>query len=152
VTSQDRTNRRARGSSAEVTTLQSRGLRATPQRSAVLAALRAVEHDVTAVELYAAVLKSHPGIGLATVYRALGALTLAGLAHQLRHGDATCYRACDPGHHHHLTCRACHAVVELRSCDVEDWVAAVGDRHGYRAVEHVLELTGTCARCQGAAV
>lgn len=127
--------------------LQAHGLRATPQRIAVLAALVGREGDATAQALHAELQETHPGIGLATVYRTLGALAESGVIDAMQHGHGTCYRRCAPGHHHHLTCRSCHRVVEVRDCDVASWADRVGGAHGFSGVTHQVELVGTCQEC-----
>jgi len=97
------------------------GMRATPQRVMVLSALRLEQGDITAQDLHARLRSDHPTIGLATVYRALGSLADAGVIDTLHHGSSVCFRYCTPGHHHHLTCTSCHAVVELRDCEIGSW-------------------------------
>lgn len=130
--------------------IQAAGLRATRQRVLVLDALRAEQGDHTPASLHDLLVRRHPGIGLATIYRSLAALVDARLVESLQHGHGTCYRWCAPGHHHHLTCRTCHRVVELRECGVAEWAGRIGRRHGFARIEHSLELTGTCASCAAA--
>ncbi|MCB0879458.1 MAG: transcriptional repressor [Thermoleophilia bacterium] len=132
------------------TLLRDVGVRATDQRIAVFDALRDVHSDATAQELHAHMAKAGTELGLATVYRALGVLVDAGLVDALQHGASTCYRACAPGHHHHLTCDSCHAVIELHDCGVEEWADRIARRHGYTDVHHVVELHGTCSDCRAA--
>jgi Fur family ferric uptake transcriptional regulator len=128
--------------------LRSAGVRATEQRAVVLDAMRSVHGDVTAQRLHELLQERGHGLGLATVYRALGVLVDAGLVDALQHGASTCYRACAPGHHHHLTCDSCHAVVELHDCEVGDWASRVARAHGFSDVHHVVELHGTCSSCR----
>jgi Fur family ferric uptake transcriptional regulator len=123
------------------------GLRATPQRILVLAALMARRDDVTAQSLHERLRPAHPNLGLATVYRTLGALSEAGLIDAMQHGHGTCYRRCAPGHHHHLTCIRCHKVVEVRDCEIGAWADRVGAASGFRQIAHTVELTGVCDRC-----
>ncbi len=130
--------------------LQRHGMRATEQRVVVLDALMRRHDDVTAQALHEELRADHPGLGLATVYRALGALAEAGVIDALQHGHGTCWRYCSPGHHHHLTCDRCHAVVELHHCGVGEWADRVAAEHGYSDVAHVVELRGTCAACRAA--
>jgi Fur family ferric uptake transcriptional regulator len=130
--------------------LRAVGLRATDQRVEVLVAVTAARGDVTAQSLHASMVAAGGRLGLATVYRTLGSLAEAGLVDAMQHGHGTCYRACAPGHHHHLTCDSCHAVIELHECEVGDWASSVAQRHGFSEVRHVLELHGTCAACRAA--
>lgn len=128
--------------------LASHQLRVTEQRIIVLDAMMHERNDVTAQALYARLRTQHPKLGLATVYRTLATLADAGVLDRLHHDDSgTCYRYCEPGHHHHLVCRTCHAVVELRDCDLDTWATRVGRKHGFKNVEHAVELEGTCGQC-----
>jgi Fur family transcriptional regulator, ferric uptake regulator len=123
-------------------------LRVTGQRLLVLGAMVRERNDVTAQTLHERLRRTHPKLGLATVYRTLNVLADAGVLDRLHHDSSTtCYRYCSPGHHHHLTCRVCHTVVELHECDLRPWAHKQGRRHGFRAVEHSVELEGICDAC-----
>lgn len=106
--------------------------------------------DTTAQALHERLRGEHPSLGLATVYRTLGALVEAGVLDAMQHGHGTCYRLCAPGHHHHLTCVKCHRVVEVRECTVGEWAEDVGRSNGFSDVRHTVELTGLCATCAAA--
>lgn len=116
---------------------------------AVAAALDRLGGFVGAQELYAELRRSGSRIGLTTVYRHLQALAEAGAVDVLRNDDGeTVYRRCATGHHHHhLVCRGCGHTVEVEGPAVERWAADVASRHGFRDVEHRLEVFGTCAGC-----
>lgn len=127
--------------------LQAQGLRVTTQRVIVLAAMMEEPNDCTAQSLFERLRPENPTLGLTTVYRTLNALADGGVVDRLHHGDSACFRYCAPGHHHHLTCRKCHTVVELRDCDLAQWAEQQGARHGFSHVSHAVELEGICARC-----
>lgn len=75
--------------------------------------LRGRDHPVSAKDLWAQEHAAGYSTGLATIYRALHALTAAGIVHEFRHDDETTYRACGPECHDHLVCRACGRIQEL---------------------------------------
>ncbi|HSC91201.1 MAG TPA: Fur family transcriptional regulator [Gaiellaceae bacterium] len=129
--------------------LQERGVKATQQRVRVLAELVREPNDATAQELHERLRARGRRIGLATVYRSLAVLADEGVVDVLAHrpGEA-CYRLCGGGHHHHLVCSSCHRVVELSDCRLDPWLDAVAAEHGFRSVEHRLELSGRCADCR----
>ena len=109
------------------------GVRATPQRLLVLQTLAAEPHDATAQEIHARLREGKNRIGLATVYRALAVLKRRGVVDELSHrAGESCYRLCQPGHHHHMVCERCHRVEELEGCGVDDWIAQVSRRHGFQ--------------------
>ena len=86
-------------------------------------------------------------MGLATVYRALGALAEDGQADSLNREGETVYRACDPGHHHHLVCRECGTTVEIHADEVEAWAQAVAKEHGFTKPQHIVDIFGVCRAC-----
>jgi Fur family transcriptional regulator, ferric uptake regulator len=118
--------------------------RKTEQREAILAALRSSEGAVTAQELHGEL----EGVGLATVYRNLQRLAEEGTADTLRRDNGEqAFLLCDRGHHHHLVCRVCGRVEQVRDCRLDDWARAVAGEHGFEDVEHRAELVGVCGEC-----
>lgn len=127
------------------------GLRVTRQRLRVLEELAREPHDVTAQELHRRLRASGERIGLATVYRTLGALADHGIVDTLSHSPLeVCYRLCGEGHHHHLVCSGCHRVVELAECGLDDWLTAAAARVGFVPTAHHVEIVGLCDACRAA--
>jgi Fur family ferric uptake transcriptional regulator len=124
--------------------------RTTRQRSALLAVLEEPAGFRSAQELHARLRERGEPVGLATVYRGLQALVDAGDVDVLRGGDGeAAYRRCSPQHHHHLLCRSCGLTVEVADPPVERWAAKIAAEHGFRDVQHSLEVFGTCGACAG---
>jgi Fur family ferric uptake transcriptional regulator len=125
------------------------GLRPTAQRLAVLEVLASDPNGATAQEIHDRLRAGGSRVGLATVYRTLAALTEGGAVDALAHrpGEA-CYRLCGSGHHHHLVCERCNRVVELGECDLEPWLARLGDTHGFEVTRHSVEVAGLCEGCR----
>ena len=122
------------------------GTRRTAQRDAIATELRTCHEAVSAQELHA---RLGGSVGLATVYRNLQRLAADGEIDALRRPNGElAFRACAVGHHHHLTCRRCGRVEEVRDCGLGRWAAEVGRSHGFSGVEHQAELTGVCAGCR----
>ncbi|MBO0771727.1 MAG: transcriptional repressor [Actinobacteria bacterium] len=127
--------------------------RRTRQRRAVLRCLASHPGFVTAQALHARLRSGGEQVGLTTVYRALRALTTAGLldtAHDPAEGQLFRIRPGhgQHGHQHYLICRTCRRSVTITSAAIERWAAAAGRRHGFTDVQHVIELTGVCGACQ----
>lgn len=123
--------------------------RNTWQREAVRDALASNDGFVSAQSLHASLRDTGSAIGLATVYRALADLAVAGEADSLQsdQGEAL-YRACTTGeHHHHLICRNCGLTVEIEATDVEDWARRVAANNGFTQPSHVVDVFGLCAAC-----
>src|SRR5436190_15356800 len=118
--------------------------RQTEQRAAIVEALRTSPRAVTAQELHSEL----DGVGLATVYRNLQRLADAGDADTLRRDNGeVAFLICAAGHHHHLTCRECGRVEQVRDCRLDEWAREVAAWYGFSRVEHRAELVGVCAAC-----
>ena len=117
----------------------------------VLETLAAEPHDATAQEIHARLRERGEHVGLATVYRALALLRERDVVDELAHRTGeSCYRLCNPGHHHHLVCSSCHRVEELEDCEIDGWIAKASRSHGFRPASHTVEVVGLCADCQAA--
>ncbi len=122
--------------------------RPTRQRTAVVTELSASRGFRSAQEIHASLTEAGQRISLATVYRTLTTLASDGEVDMLRTDDGeSAYRMCSSGHHHHLVCRECGATVEVEGPVVERWADQVSATHGYRDVEHTLEIFGRCGDC-----
>ncbi|MBM9462812.1 transcriptional repressor [Aeromicrobium sp. YIM 150415] len=122
--------------------------RNTRQRRAVQSVMADLEGFASAQQIHDILKQRGESVGLSTVYRNLQALADADLLDALRNDDGeTLYRRCSSGHHHHLVCRHCGRTVEVEGPAVERWADATAEKHGFRNVEHTLEIFGTCADC-----
>lgn len=122
--------------------------RNTWQRAAVRVFLESTEDFKTAQQVHLDLQRLGEKVGLATVYRALQAMAESGEADIVRTPDGeTAYRACSPGHHHHLVCTGCQFTVEIEAKFVEEWSHKVADQYGFTNTDHELELFGLCRQC-----
>jgi Fur family ferric uptake transcriptional regulator len=118
------------------------------RRDDVVAALVSAAGFLSAQDIYTRIRAGGAPIGLATVYRVLQGMATAGDVDVVRtpEGEAR-YRLCrSAGHHHHLDCGRAE---ELDADVVERWAQTVAEEHGFTAVDHVVEIVGTCGRCAG---
>lgn len=128
--------------------LRRSGERATPQRLAIASALADADRLVTALEVYDDVRRSHPGIGRATVFRALEALVASGVARRLeRDGHVYGYVACRDEHHHHLACDRCGRVEDIGESHVAPLTRDIERERGFRIDDARVDFYGTCADC-----
>jgi Fur family ferric uptake transcriptional regulator len=121
--------------------------RNTKQREEVWQALEQRPDFVSAQELHQSLREKGSTIGLATVYRTLNALAEEGSADALSLEGENLYRACSPGHHHHLICRACGQTTEIEASAVEAWAKQVATEHGFTDPQHIVDIFGTCRSC-----
>ena len=129
------------------------GGRSTRQRQLVKEALQSAKRPVSAQDMFLELgaNKEKTKVSLATIYRTLKGMAEAGLADTFSQDSGeTTYLLCDAGHHHHLSCRVCGNVVDIRDCGLDSWASRAAKTHGYSNVEHRVELIGTCMRCDDA--
>lgn len=122
------------------------GVRATPQRRAVLRAVGEAGGSFTVAELHESARRLEPRLGLATTYRTVELLRASGGVHPLLGDGRNAYVRCRPDHHHHLVCTSCGAVEETDLCAAPS-EADLRRRHGFRPAGHEVDIYGTCRRC-----
>ena len=127
--------------------LRDKGLRLTPQRELVLAAVRELGH-ATPEEVAEKVRMTHPGINLSTVYRNLETLDNVGfvLHTHLGHGGAT-YHAAEELTHLHLVCGVCGSVGDAPIDAAANFVNTLADDYGFKTDVSHFAIYGTCATC-----
>ncbi len=125
------------------------GHRLTGPRLTVAELVARRDGHFTAADLATDAGRRRPGIGRATIFRALDLFASLGLVERVDlPGGEHAYVACDPVHHHHAICTGCG-----RSLDVDDFglagaLAEIGQRSGFRVTAHRLEVFGLCSACQ----
>jgi Fur family transcriptional regulator, ferric uptake regulator len=132
------------------------GLRNTHPRRVIadkLAELAQSGAEFATEDLWRVLQDEDPGLGRATVFRAVETLLDQGVLDRVAFADGTHrYRVCgaggEPHHHHHLTCVACRRVVEVDACLSPDMLAAIGQRTGFSLEGHAVELFGRCPSCR----
>lgn len=123
-------------------------LRQTRQRTAIGELLARTDQFRTAAQIHDDLRHGGENIGLTTVYRTLQRMSLTEQLDSIQTNDGeTAYRRCSVGHHHHLVCRACGRTVEVEGPAIETWTEQVAGEHGFREVQHQLEIFGVCETC-----
>lgn len=125
------------------------GSRRSRRREVVLEALSEGRGHLNAEQVHKAAQKHMPGIGIATVYRALKCLCGCGKVSEFIPADgvARYEPAGERAHHDHLVCTACGAFIEAVDPEIERLQERLAARHGFAISSHRLEIYGTCARC-----
>jgi Fur family transcriptional regulator, ferric uptake regulator len=129
--------------------LRKNAYKLTPQRRALLKIIAESHDHMTPLDIYNRVRVKHPAIGLVTVYRTLEILLGLGLLCRV-HTEEGCgsYLVRRPeGHHHHLVCHSCGAVVDFTGCDLDELERRLTRDTGFRVSGHLLEFNGYCAKC-----
>lgn len=129
--------------------LAQRGLKATPQRLAVLREALTTEGHFEADQLhYRLRLAGHP-ISKATVYRTLELLVAGGVLRQVSLGERHAHyeHALGHRHHDHLICIDCGRVIEFTSADLERMQEEICRQHQFTPLSHWMRIVGRCRRC-----
>jgi Fur family ferric uptake transcriptional regulator len=119
--------------------------RRTRQRAAIRAAFEQARRPLSIAEVLELAQKEVAGLGIATVYRTVGALVEEGfLAAVEIGGESPRYEVAGRGHHHHFCCRRCQRVFEVEGCVPEVERLAP---EGFRIESHEILLFGLCSGC-----
>lgn len=127
--------------------LRDAGLKATPQRLAILRSLVGDETHPTAQELYERLSLEFPSLSVATVYNTLSALTRIARCTPLELGGPVRF---DPNvePHDHAVCERCGAIRDVSQEPAADGGAAEREPLAGFAVKRVERIyRGLCATC-----
>ena len=120
--------------------------RKTTQRTAVREAIETADRPLSPQEILDLAQADQPGLGIATVYRAVktgvqeGWLTPVDLPN-----GPTRYEPAGKQHHHHFECTTCSAVFDVEGCpgNLKPLIPA-----GCELTGHEIILYGICAACR----
>ncbi len=127
--------------------LHSRGQRVTPQRLAILRALREHGGHATAEEVFRSIRDDLPGTSVPTVYATLDLLVALGMARKLDVGVGCSLYDARTEPHQHTVCRACGRVDDLEYRLDHKRLARATEAAGFRADTAELVVAGLCAEC-----
>jgi Fur family ferric uptake transcriptional regulator len=129
--------------------LVTQGLKSTRQRDIILDEFLCAGAHLSTEELYLRLREQHPHIGYATVHRTLKLFAECGIAEPRQFGDGqTRYESsAEEGHHDHLICTGCGAIIEFENPQIEALQESVASQHGFLIERHRLELYGRCRKC-----
>ncbi len=129
--------------------LKDRKLRPSHPRLLVYQELSDAGVPLSPQELYRSLLRKDKKVGLTSIYRSLDLFESVGMVFQIRNGSNVKYKLCElEDHHHHIVCKACGNVVELKFCDISDWSRKVSESTGYQVTDHQLNFYGLCKDCK----
>ena len=132
-----------------VEALDRAGERLTEPRRAVAGLVAARDGHFTAAELVDDARRLQPGVGRATVFRALDLFASLGLVERIDlPGGDHAYVACDSVHHHHAICTSCGRSLDVDDAGLTGVLDEIGGRSGFRVTAHRLELFGICGSCR----
>ena len=120
-----------------------KGLRMTEQRRVIARVISSSDDHPDAEELHRRASAEDNRISLATVYRTVRLFEEAGIIarHDFRDGRSR-YEELPDDHHDHLIDVNTGEVIEFFDEEIERLQELIAKRHGYKLVDHRLELYG----------
>ena len=120
-----------------------RGMRMTEQRRIIAKIIQESEDHPDVEELHRRSVSVDPKISISTVYRTVKLFEDAGIIarHDFRDGRSR-YETVPEEHHDHLIDLKSGQVIEFRSPEIEALQERIAREHGFRLVDHRLELYG----------
>ncbi len=127
--------------------LESKNLRLTAQRQAIIDAVFSTEEHFTAEQLLAWSRQRDRSVSRATIYRTLPLLTESGLVREMDFGKD--YKFYDPNYadhpnHSHIICNDCEKIVEFESDKIERLENEITHKLGFSVKAQRLQITGSC--------
>lgn len=119
------------------------GMRMTEQRRVIARVLAEASDHPDVEELYARCVAVDDKISISTVYRTVKLFEDAGIIerHDFRDGRSR-YETVPEEHHDHLIDLKTGVVIEFHSPEIEALQERIAREHGFRLVDHRLELYG----------
>ena len=126
--------------------LETKNLRVTTPRRAIIDAVFSTEDHFTAEQLLDMARVLDPAVSRATVYRTLPLLTESGLVHEMDFGKD--YKIYDPNYanspnHNHIICDDCDKIVEFESNQLDEVENEISHDLGFKVKNQQLKITGS---------
>ena len=132
-----------------VSKLSKQGYRLTPQRLMILSAIENSDEHISAEEIHSQIVAKYPYVNISTVYRTLELLKGLGLVTETDLGEGRVrYHPADKGHHHHLVCRECGAIIDLDESVLSLVRNVLLREHEFIADLRHLAIFGRCMNCK----
>ena len=122
--------------------------RNTLQRSLVLEAVNKLRCHATADEIYEEIIKEHPMVSKATVYRNLNLLSEMGEIRHLEIPGGPDRFDHIPTNHCHVTCKVCGRLFDVDMDFVTGLEDRIRDSHGFDFTGYDILFHGVCPECK----
>ncbi len=125
--------------------IREKGMKATPQRVAVLGFLLGTGAHPTATAVFDDLTRDFPSITKATVYNCIAALCEAGLAYQLSADDPEARYDAMMTPHGHIKCSKCKKVENI-AAELDQLKVSLPE--GFQLMRKEVIFTGICKDCR----
>ena len=119
----------------------------TPQREAVLRAVREREDHPTASDIFVGARQYLPAISYATVYNSLRYLRQAGLVREISFGDGASRYDGITDRHDHALCTDCGKLVDFDLAEPAELMHEAARKSRFQPESVHLTLVGRCPDC-----
>ena len=138
-----------KSTSSIIERLREQGYRLTPQRAMILSSIEESDRHISAEEIYAQVAARYPQVNISTVYRTLELLKQLGLIYETDLGEGRVrYHPEDKGHHHHLVCQNCGAIIDIDESALAGLKDVLLDQYDFNAQLRHVAIFGLCGNCR----
>lgn len=129
--------------------LAAQGLKLTRERVSVMREIASVQGHFDPELLYGRIRSAGGKTSRASVYRTLGLLLESGVVKKVSRTDrGSVYElSSGAGHHDHMVCDSCGAVIEFFSEEFETLRGALCREKGFYGTSHAIEIRGHCEGC-----
>ncbi len=130
--------------------VQSKGLKFTPERQAILNHVFECHGHFEAEELLIDMRKSNKRVSKATIYRTLALLVNSGLLREVIFGEKHAHYEHVYGHEHHehLVCIGCGKIIEFTDERIEKFQEEICIANKFKAESHKFQIMGYCEDCE----
>ncbi|MEB2332895.1 MAG: Fur family transcriptional regulator [Anaerolineaceae bacterium] len=122
--------------------------RVTPQRMAILHALRRSSGRLAPRDVYRVAKEDFPRLTEPTVYRTLDWLVKNGLARSSSASNGRLRYELAGADHHHVVCRVCGREIEVNHRTSESLYNVIEAESGYAQIDSHMTFFGICPACQ----
>jgi Fur family transcriptional regulator, peroxide stress response regulator len=125
-----------------------RGLKITPQRTAIYEELIKAKDHPTADVIYKRIVKKIPNISFDTVNRTLLTFAKIGITNVVEgYGQAKRYDP-DMGIHHHFRCIQCGSIIDFHSKEYDNITVPEELNRQFTVISKKVVLEGLCSKCR----
>jgi len=115
----------------------------------ILNAVQDADDHISAEEIYSKVRATYPHLNISTVYRTLELLKELRMVTETDLGEGrVSYHTADKGHHHHLLCQKCGAVIDIDESIFGSLTEIIAEKYGFVAEMRHLAIFGHCLNCR----
>lgn len=130
-----------------IKSLKEKGLRITPQRTAIMHYLLNTTEHPTAEQIHRKIRQSHPMVSLSTIYKTLDMLRERGMVNGIQIQGGLRFEAYVE-EHLNLICISCGRIKDVGEDSIKEIRKRVASKSRYRILKSSFELFGYCDVCK----